>query len=114
MKYIIALIVLISVVYCEPTLAKAIPAEEAFTGIKKNILECISKDQNASAELREYATQQLEAGMKETLLLSRYQQNETDRNIIRLCRRKAFIYTSKKAFIAPPLADPKDVKPKRN
>ena len=51
--------------------------------------------------------------MKETLLLSRYQQNETDRNIIRLCRRKAFIYTSKKAFIAPPLADPKDVKPKR-
>ena len=48
MKYIIVFIVLISLAFCEPPVARAIPAEEAFTELKKKILECIIKSEDAS------------------------------------------------------------------
>ena len=105
MKFIISLIVLISVAYCGKSPLAIVAPEEAFRDVKQSILECISKDENASSELKQYATEQLNAGFKETLIFSRYQQNETDRNIIRLCRRKAFLITSKRAWTPPPLAN---------
>ncbi len=96
MKYIFAFLLLISFAFCEPQIGKVIPAEEAFTEIKKSILECISKDENASPELRNYALENLNNGYKETLIFNKYRQNETDRLIIRQCRRKAFLFTIKK------------------
>ena len=97
MKFIILFLFLISLVFSEPEVLKAIPAEEAFTEIKKSILECISKDEKASPELRNYAQENLNNGYKETLIFTKYKQNETDRLIIRQCRRKAFLFTSKRA-----------------
>ena len=103
MKYIIAFLVLISLVICEPQVGQVIPAEEAFTEIKKKILECIEKETTASAELRQYASTMLSTGYKETLNFAKYRENETDKEIIRQCRRKSFIYSVKKApkFPAP-------------
>ena len=95
MKYIIAFIVLISLVFCEPPVGNAIPAEEAFTEIKKNILECIVQSEKASPEMKKYATENLNAGYKEQLNLSQFRNNEADRLVIRQCRRQAFVYTYK-------------------
>ena len=109
MKFVLAIIVLISYVLCQPEVAKPIPAEEAFTEIKKSILECISQDEKTSPELRNYALENLNNGYKETLIFSNYRQNEVDRLIIRQCRRKAFLFTSKKTRF--PLIDQRPNKP---
>jgi hypothetical protein len=98
MKYIIGLLVLISLVTCEPpVIGQVIPAEEAFTEIKKKILECISADATASEELRQYASVQLSTGYKEALNFAKYRENEVDKEVIRQCRRKSFIYSVRKA-----------------
>ena len=97
MKYIIGLLVLISLVTCEPpVIGQVIPAEEAFTEIKKKILECISQEGTASEELRQYASVQLSTGYKETLNFAKYRENEVDKEVIRQCRRKSFIYSVRK------------------
>ena len=90
MKYIISFIVLISLAFCEPPLGNAIPAEEHFVQIKKNILDCIVKSDKASAELKEYATEYLNTGHKDQLKLYQFRNNESDRFVIRQCRREAF------------------------
>ncbi len=95
MKYVLMFLVIISFVFCGPP-QQAVPAEEAFSEIKKNILECVSKDERASAELKNYALENLNNGYKETLVFSKYRQNETDRLVIRQCRRNAFLFTTKK------------------
>ena len=113
MKYIITFIVLISLAFCEPPVAKAVPAEEVFTELKKNILECIVKAEKASPELKKYATETLEAGFKETLNLSQFtNNNDSDRLIVRTCRRQAYTYTAKKRAPILPLAPKEKVKPK--
>ena len=112
MKYIITFIILISLAFCEPPVAKAVPAEEVFTELKKNILECIVKAEKASPELKKYATDQLAAGYKESLLLSQFRNNDSDRLIVRTCRRQAYTYTSKKRAPILPLAPKDKVKPK--
>ena len=102
MKYVLFFIVLISLVICEPSpIGKILPAEEVFINVKKSILECISKDLTATEELRKYAQDNLDGGCKETLSFSKYRQNETDNNVIRQCRRKAFInsYRTKKPYL---------------
>ena len=96
MKYIIAFIVLISFVFCEPPVARAIPAEEAFTEIKKKILECITKSENTSPEMKQYANDALLSGFKEALNLSQFRKQDPDRSIIRQCRREALSYNSRK------------------
>ena len=95
MKFVFAFLVVICVVFCEP-LHKAIPAEDAFIEIKKNILECVAKDERVSPELKNYAQENLNNGYKETLIFSKYKQNDTDRLVIRQCRRNAFLFTTKK------------------
>ena len=97
MKFLLTLLFLISLAFCDPEIGKAIPAEEVFTEIKKNILECISKEERASPELRNYALENLINGYKETLIFSQHRQNEIDRLVIRQCRRKAFLLSSKRA-----------------
>ena len=113
MKLVIMFLVLISIVLSEPV-SKAIPAEEAFTEIKKNILECISKDDNASTELKDYVNESLSNGYKEPLNFSKFRENETDKTVIRQCRRKAFIFTSKKRMRPLPLVPREQIQPKIN
>ncbi len=52
-------------------------------------------------------------GYKETLILSKYRQNEVDRLIIRQCRRKAFILTSKQRAPNLKTVSKEDIKPKK-
>ena len=53
MKFIFLFLGLLSLSLCEaPPRGKLIAVEDAFVGIKKNILECISKSETASAELK--------------------------------------------------------------
>ena len=94
MKYVIFLLFLISFVLTEPN-GPVIPSEETFSDIKKSILECIIKDVNASTELKNYANQNLNNGLKERLSFSSFRENENDRNIIKQCRRQAFLFGSK-------------------
>ena len=116
MKYIIAFLALLTFVCCQPEVPvhHAIPAEEAFIDIKKTIINCINEDERASPELKEYVKGYLATDMKEPLLLSKYRQNETDRLIIRQCRRKSFFYNSKTRMKNLQIARKEDVKPKMN
>ena len=90
MKFIICLLVLISIVFSQPETRKFIPPEEKYISLKKNLLECIIKDPDTSAELKQYATEQLNAGAKENLILSNHRNNGLDRGVIRRCRRQAY------------------------
>ena len=90
MKFIIYLLVLISIVFSQPETRKFIPPEEKYASLKKDLLECIIKDPDTSEELRKYATEQLNDGTKEKLILSNHRNNGLDRGVIRKCRRQAF------------------------
>ena len=114
MKFIIiAFVVLTSLVLNQPV-GKAIPAEEAFIEIKKSILDCILKSDKASEALKDYANENVKNGYKETLLLSKFRENESDRLVIRQCRRQAFLNTSKKRIKPLPLVPKEQIKPKVN
>ena len=114
MKFIIiAFATLISLVLNQPV-GQAIPVEEAFVEIKKSILECIIKSDKASQELKNYAVENVNNGYKETLLLSNFRNNESDRLVIRQCRRQAFLNTSKKRIKPLPLVPKEQIKPKVN
>ena len=95
MKILIFFLVLLTYTLCQSPFAQAIPAEEAFKEIKKAILECISKEETATPELKQYANENLNSDMKERLDFTKYRENESDKKIIRDCRRKAFIVTNK-------------------
>ena len=116
MKYIIAFLALITFICCQAQVPvhHAIPAEEAFVEIKKSILECIIKSDKASQELKNYAVENVNNGYKETLLLSNFRNNESDRLVIRQCRRQAFLNTSKKRIKPLPLVPKEQIKPKVN
>ena len=90
MKFIIYLLVLISIVFSQPETRKFIPPEEKYASLKKDLLECIIKDPDTSEELRKYATEQLNDGTTEKLILSNHRNNGLDRGVIRKCRRQAF------------------------
>ena len=97
MKYVITFLALIAFISCQPKVPAhhVIPSGEAFIEIKKTILNCINEDDRASPELKEYVKGYLASDMKEPLLLTKYRKNDTDRIIIRQCRRKSFLYASK-------------------
>ena len=97
MKYIIVFLVLISLAFCQPSTGKTIPKEEeVFADMKKLILECIIKSEKASPEMKKYAAENLNAGPNETLNLAQFINNESDRFIIRQCKREAFLLATKK------------------
>ena len=102
MKFIFALLGLLSLSLCEaPPKGKLIAVEDAFVGIKKNILTCLSKEEGASAELKKYVEEQLASDLKESLNLYKFRENESDRDIIRKCRREAFIHNTARDPIRP-------------
>ena len=68
MKFIFLFFALLSLSLCDPPkINKLIAVEDAFVNVKKNILECISKSETASAELKKYATDLLATDLKESL-----------------------------------------------
>jgi hypothetical protein len=102
MKYIVLFFVLLSLALCEaPPRSKLIAVEDAFVNVKKNILECISKSETASAELKKYATDLLATDLKESLNLHKYRENLTDKEVIRNCRREAFIHDTVRKPMRP-------------
>ena len=93
MKYLFLFFALLSLALCDaPPKSKLIAVEDAFVNVKKNILTCISKSESASAELKKYANDLLATDLKESLNLHKYRENLTDKEVIRNCRREAFIH----------------------
>ena len=95
MKYIILLFALFTLALCETkkTVATAIPAEEAFISVKKKLITCLENSQEASSTLKEYAKQVAKNEYKDKLKFSELGLGESDKNIVRQCRRKAFMFT---------------------
>ena len=97
MKFIFLFFALLSLSLCDTTkINKLIAVEDAFVNVKKNILECLSKAENASPELRKYATEVLSTDLKESLNLHRFRDNLSDKEVIRKCRREAFIHDTQR------------------
>ena len=97
MKFIFLFFALLSLSLCDTTkINKLIAVEDAFVNVKKNILECLSKAENASPELRKYATEILATDLKESLNLHRFRDNLSDKEVIRKCRREAFIHDTQR------------------
>ena len=97
MKFIFLFFALLSLSLCDTTkINKLIAVEDAFVNVKKNILECLSKAENASPELRKFATEILATDLKESLNLHRFRDNLSDKEVIRKCRREAFIHDTQR------------------
>ena len=97
MKYLLIFVALLSLSFCEaPPKARPIAVEDAFISIKKTILECLSKSEVASAELKKYATDALATDLKESLNLHKFRENPNDKDVIRKCRREAFIHDTRR------------------
>ena len=97
MKFIFLFFALLSLALCDPPkINKLIAVEDAVVNVKKNILECLSKAENASPELRKYATEVLSTDLKESLNLHRFRDNLSDKEVIRKCRREAFIHDTQR------------------
>ena len=92
MKTLYLLLALITLTLCEDApKTKLIGVEDAFVEVKKRILECITKSETASAELKKYATDFLATDLKESLNLKKFRENTNDKDVIRKCRRDAFL-----------------------
>ena len=102
MKFILLFLALFSLSLCDaPPRNKIIAVEDAFTDIKKRILECISKSESASADLKKYATDFLATDLKESMNLHKFREDPTDKEVIRKCRRDAFIHDVARKPIKP-------------
>ena len=102
MKYLFFLLGLLSLSLCEaPPKTKLIAAEDAFVDIKKGILQCIVKEEGASAELKKYAEEKLNTDLKDSLSLYKFRQTDGDRDAIRKCRRQAFIQNTARNPVRP-------------
>ena len=87
MKFIIAFLVFISLVFCQPYPVVEKTSDEFYAQMKQSIIDCIKKADNASPELQKYVKER-PADSKEPLLLSQFgSKHESDRLIIRKCRR---------------------------
>ena len=95
MKFIIAFLVFISLVFCQPHSVVEKTSDEFYAKMKQSILDCIKKADNASPELQKYI-KELPTDSKEPLILSKFAtKNESDRLLIRRCRRESFLTISK-------------------
>ena len=90
MKYIIAFIVLISLVFCRHPLENFKPAEQISQKVKKALLECIEQNGNGSDLLKKYAAETLLLPYNKLTHLSTFAVNGADEKVISYCRNKAF------------------------
>ena len=99
MKYILCLLLLFEITFCNRKKSILSPhtMEEAYPSLRKSLLECISKSETASKELKNYANENLTKELKDHLNLSQFKELETDKLVIRKCRREAFLQNKKAA-----------------
>ena len=57
----------------------------------KKILDCIIKSESVSDELKKYATDFPSTDLKESMNLKKFNENVNDNDVLRKCRRDAFI-----------------------
>ena len=107
MKYIILCLLIITFVVCDKkkSILSPLSIDEVFPELKKKLLECISKSENASDNLKNYANENLNSDLKEPLNFATFKLIETDRVIIRKCRREIFISKKKAAPKLPIVND---------
>ena len=98
MKYFILLLALFAVTLCEKKtpVATAIPAEEAFVSIKKKLVACLEQSEKASTTLKDYAKQVASKEYKEKLKFQELNLEQSDKEVVRECRRKAFMFTRRR------------------
>ncbi len=99
MKYILCLLLLFTIAYCnkKKSILSPYTMEEAIPTLKKSFLECISKSEAASEELKNYANENLTKELKEHLHLSQFKILESDKLVIRKCRRETLLQNKKAA-----------------
>ena len=99
MKYFLCLLLLFEVAFCDKKKSFLTPdtLEEVVPSLKKSLLECISNSENVSQELKNYVNENLTKDSKERLHLFQYTNSETDKFVIRRCRREAFLQNKKAA-----------------
>ena len=99
MKYFLCLLLLFEITFCNRKKSILSPhtMEDVFPALKKSLLECISKSETASEELKNYANENLTKELKNHLQLSQFKILETDKLVIRKCRRETFLQNKKAA-----------------
>ena len=99
MKYILCLLLLFEIAFCDKKKSILSPhtMEDVFPALKKSLLECISKSEIASEKLKKYAKENLTKELIDHLDLNQFKDLETDKLVVRKCRREAFLQNKKAA-----------------
>ena len=89
MKYLLFFAVLLSLSFCKPQPKSKIG--EAFINAKKTLVECLSKSEGASTDLKQWAKDVLSQNdFKDILKVLKLKDNPKDIDDIRLCRKEIF------------------------
>ena len=93
-----ALILISLFVFClqETKVVPPLPIADIFSGVKKQIYECVSSSSEASKKLKQQAKQNLESKSNLPLNFHNIELTQEDREVIRKCKRDAFRATTRK------------------
>ena len=93
-----ALILISLLVFClqETKVVPPLPIADIFSGVKKQIYECVSSSSEASQKLKQQAKQNLESNSNLPLNFHNIELTQEDREVIRKCKRDAFRATTRK------------------
>ena len=93
-----ALILISLSVFClqETKVVPPLPIADIFSGVKKQIYECVSSSSEASQKLKQQAKQNLESNSNLPLNFHNIELTQEDREVIRKCKRDAFRATTRK------------------
>ena len=93
-----ALILISLFVFClqETKVVPPLPIADIFSGVKKQIYECVSSSSEASQKLKQQAKQNLESNSNLPLNFHNIELTQEDREVIRNCKRDAFRATTRK------------------
>ena len=93
-----ALILISLFVFClqETKVVPPLPIADIFSGVKKQIYECVSSSSEASQKLKQQAKQNLESNSNLPLNFHNIELTQEDREVIRKCKRDAFRATTRK------------------
>ena len=98
MKYFILLLALFVITLCDKKtpVATVIPAEEAFISLKKKLIDCLEQSEKASSTLKNYVKEVAGNGYKDKLKFKELNLEQSDKEIVRECRRKSFMITRRR------------------
>ena len=93
-----ALILISLFVFClqETKVVPPLQIADIFSGVKKQICECVSSSSEASQKLKQQAKQNLESNSNLPLNFHNIELTQEDREVIRKCKRDAFRATTRK------------------